>query len=103
MNITQIKSSLNLKELSLNVATNADGTPAVSVNAEGVESKWFRHWDNDNRVAVSIAEDLLLEIKGNKNLDSLGLQKEMRGGAETGIEEYTSYRIVKYTPSDHKL
>lgn len=84
MTLTQIKEKLGYSVLELN----------KSKDVEGNTTPWFRHWDNDKRVAVSIHEELLTELKKNPNQASnLGLQSEMRMGNKG---EYTSYRIVGY-------
>lgn len=90
MDILQIKDKLAIPSLQLVTAKDADGNP----------TSWMRHWDNDRRIAVSIHKDLVGEIKADKEISSLGLQKETREG-EQG--EYTSYRIVRYTPAEEVL
>lgn len=56
---------------------------------------WLRHWDNDNRVAVSIHEDTAKVLANPKERASavFGVQTEERE-AEQG--SYTSHRIVMY-------
>lgn len=88
--IAQIKSQFNILTLNLNTAKDKDGNPTM----------WMRHWDNENRVAVSLHKDLIAEIKANPSLDSLGTQIETRT-AEQG--EYKAVRIVKYTPAEETL
>lgn len=90
MTITEIKSKLNLTSLELNTAKDKDD------NA----TEWMRHWDNDNRVAVSIHKELVAEIKADSNITSLGLQSETREGTKGS---YTAYRIVKYKPAETTL
>lgn len=90
MDILQIKDKLAIPSLQLVTAKDTDGNP----------TQWMRHWDNDRRIAVSIHKDLVGEIKGDKEINSLGLQKETREG-EQG--EYTAYRIVRYTPAEEVL
>ena len=101
MNITEIKEKLGLRGLELNTATNADGTPAITINeTTGVQTKWFRHWDNEKRLSVSIAEDLMLKVIADKNTASLALQHAVR---EAAGGNYDSYRIVQYTPAEYSL
>ena len=100
MNLAQIKEKTGIPQFNLNQSTDIDGNPAVTTNADGTKTTWFRHWDDDNRVAVSIAEDLLTELKSNANIDSLGLQHEERTGSKG---KYQSFRIVKYAPAQHTL
>ena len=85
-------------ELNLNTAKDADGNPIKDAN--GKVDQWLRHWDNDNRVAVSIHVELFQEIKANRNLSSLGIQKETR---TADLGDYTAIRIVKYAPAEHTL
>ena len=90
MTLDQIKEKLDITSLELNTAKDADQN----------DTEWMRHWDNTNRVSVSIHKELVAEIKANKNIASLGLQTEERE-AEQG--KYTAHRIVKYTPSEVSL
>lgn len=90
MNLSQIKSKLNIPALELNTANDKDNKP----------TDWMRHWDNDNRVAVSIHKELVAEIKADSNISSLGLQSEEREGSKG---KYTAYRIVKYAPAEETL
>lgn len=90
MTLAQIKEKVGVNQLELNTSNDADGNP----------TDWMRHWDNDNRVAVSIHKDLVEDIKKDANIASLGLQTETRTG-EQG--DYTAYRIVKYTPAETTL
>ena len=98
MNITQIKSKLDLVTLDLNTATDKDNKPTV--DKDGNVGMWMRHWDNDNRVAVSIHKELMNEIKADSSIASLGLQFEEREGTKG---TYKSYRIVKFAPAEHTL
>ena len=88
--IAQIKAKFNILSLNLNTAKDKDGNPTM----------WMRHWDNENRVSVSLHKDLVAEIKKNPSLDSLDIQIETRH-AKQG--EYLAVRIVKYTPAEETL
>lgn len=90
MTIQDIKTQLGITSLQLNTANDINDKP----------TQWMRHWDNENRVAVSIHKELVAEIKADKTLSSLGLQKEDRTG-EKG--SYVAYRIVKYAPAEEVL
>lgn len=90
MTIQEIKTQLSIPSLQLNTAKDINDQP----------TQWMRHWDNENRVAVSIHKELLAEIKADKTISSLGLQKEERTG-EKG--SYMAYRIVKYAPAEETL
>lgn len=100
MNLAQIKEKTGIVQFNLNQSTDIDGKPAVTTNSDGTKTTWFRHWEDETRTAVSIAEDLLMELKQNANLNTLGLQYEEREGSKGS---YKSYRIVKYTPAQHTL
>ena len=90
MTLAQVKDQIGIQQLELNTAEDKDGN----------KTDWMRHWDNDNRVAVSIHKELIAEIKSNSNIASLGVQKEKRTG-EQG--DYTAIRIVKYSPAEETL
>tara|TARA_B110000902_G_scaffold248589_1_gene305832 strand:+ start:5598 stop:6689 length:1092 start_codon:yes stop_codon:yes gene_type:complete len=80
--IVGIKEKIGIKDFNfVNVKNNNQET-----------TDWFRHWDNEKRIAVSIHKNLLNEIKDNNNLDGLDLQQELREGSKGS---YTAYRIIK--------
>lgn len=56
---------------------------------------WLRHWDNENRVAVSIHEDTAKVLADPKERASavFGVQTETR---ESEQGSYISHRIVMY-------
>lgn len=90
MYLKDIKNKLGIPTFQFNTASDVDGNP----------TEWFRHWDNENRVAVSIHKELAQELKSNPSISSLGLQHEIRV-AEQG--EYQAYRIVKFEPAEFTL
>lgn len=91
MNLTQIKNDLGIPSLQLHTAQDAEGN----------NTEWFRHWDNENRVAVSIHKDLVAELKEKKNkITSLAMQTSTLTG-EQG--DYTAKRIVKYNEAEEVL
>jgi hypothetical protein len=90
MNLQEIKNKIDIQKFELNTATDKDNNP----------TEWMRHWDNDNRVAVSIHKDLVGELQADANISSLGLQTEVRTG-EQG--DYTAHRVVKYAPAETTL
>lgn len=89
MNLQQIKDALGIPALSLNTAKDKNDQP----------TDWMRHWDNDNRVAVSIHKDTVKAIQEKQEV-TLGLQTETRTGSKG---EYTAKRIVAYTPAEVTL
>ena len=88
--IAQIKAQFNILSLSLNTAKDIDGNP----------TDWMRHWDNENRIAISLHKELVAEIKADSEINSLGIQTEMREGKEG---PYKSVRIVRYSPAEETL
>lgn len=84
--LTQIKTKLGYDQFNLNTATK-DGKP----------TDWLRHWDNDNRVAVSIHKDTVAQIQANPQMNELSLQEDTRTGAKG---EYKALRIVAYKPAE---
>ena len=90
MTLEQIKSKLQLSTLELNTANDKDNKP----------TDWMRHWDNENRIAVSIHKELVEALKKDKTITSLGLQSEIREGSKG---KYKSFRIVKFAPAEETL
>ena len=90
MTLQEIKGQLGIAALELNTATDKDENP----------TEWMRHWDNENRVAISIHSELASELQADSNITSLGLQKETRTGDKG---DYIAYRIVKYAPAELTL
>jgi hypothetical protein len=90
MNLSEIKEKVGVSTLELNTSTDADNNP----------TDWMRHWDNDNRVAVSIHKDLVSELKADREITTLGLQTETRSGSKGA---YVAHRIVKYAASEAVL
>lgn len=89
MLLPEIKTALGIAQLNLNTALDANNKP----------TEWMRHWDNDNRVAVSIHKDTVAAIKADPTCN-LGIQTETRTGSQG---EYTAHRIVKYTEAEEVL
>ena len=54
MNLAEVKSALGVANLELNKSTNADGT---------VNPEWFRMWNNETRVQISIHKDVVNAIQ----------------------------------------
>lgn len=85
MNLAQVKSKIGIYTLELTTATDENGNP----------TDWLRHWDNDNRIAVSLHKDLAKELSQDPTgaIKSLAVQTVIKQG-EQG--DYTAHRIVKY-------
>jgi hypothetical protein len=90
MNLSEIKNTINIQTLNLN----------ISQDANKVDTSWLRHWDNANRVAVSIHMDTYTALKNDSTISTLEIQTEQKEGAK-GM--YTALRIVMHKPSTHQL
>jgi hypothetical protein len=88
--IAEIKNQLNYAVLNLNTANDKDNQP----------TQWLRHWDNDNRVAVSLHKDTLAKIQANPNMPNLAVQQEVKIGAQGN---YTAIRIVAVAEAEATL
>lgn len=88
--IAEIKTQLGYAVLNLNTANDKDNQP----------TDWMRHWDNTNRVAVSLHKDTLAKIKANPSMPNLALQQETKTGAQG---EYTAMRIVAVAEAEATL
>ena len=89
-NLAEIKGKLGVQSLPLN----------RGVTEAGEETAWFKHWDNDNRVAILIHEDTLAQIKANSSIDNLGINTQTKLGAQG---EYTAKYICNGEPADETL
>lgn len=87
MNIIEIKECLGYADLNLNTAMDKAGKP----------TDWFRHWDNAQRIAVSLHKDTVAAIQSDEPPTTLGLQEEVRTGAKG---DYTAKRIVMFEAPD---
>lgn len=92
MNLAQIKEELGIPTFQLNTALDADGN----------KTDWMRHWDNDNRMAISIHKDTLARLKADTNneIDSIVIQTSEKEGPQ-GI--YIANRLVIVTPAEETL
>ena len=90
MLLQEVKDQLGVSTLNLNVAKDKDNKP----------TSWLRAWDNDNRVAVSLHQETFDKLKADSTISTVGLQTETRTGAKG---DYTSHRIVIFTPATHQL
>ena len=95
MNLQDVKESLSISMFNFNSVPTTDGTPPV----------WYRHWDNANRIAVSMSIELYSELKqpeGRLTISTLSIQTEQRVAKESG-KPYTAHRIVKHKPAEATL
>ena len=90
MNIQEIKAKLGVSTLPLNQV----------VTETGERTSWFKHWDNDRRIAVLVHADTLALIKANPAMSSLGLNTQTKQGSQG---EYQAITICNYKPADETL
>ena len=90
MNIQEIKTKLGVSTLPLNQV----------VTETGERTSWFKHWDNDSRIAVLVHADTLALIKANPAMSSLGLNTQTKQGSQG---EYQAITICNYKPADETL
>lgn len=89
-NLTEIKVALNVQTINLNTV----------VTASGEKTEWMKHWDNDGRVAILVHKDTLAKIKTNPSLSTLGINTQVKQGAQG---EYTAKTIVVYAEAEESL
>jgi hypothetical protein len=92
MDIQEIKKQLGVANLNLNFSQDKDGNP----------TQWLRHWDDANRVAISLHKDTFEAIVKD-GATTLGIQTETRISTSEDPKEYTAHRIVMYTPAEFTL
>ena len=90
MNIQEIKTKLGVETLPLNQV----------VSETGERTSWFKHWNNDSRIAVLVHADTLALIKANPAMSSLGLNTQTKQG---GQGEYQAITICNYKEADVTL
>ena len=90
MNIQEIKAKLGVETLPLNQV----------VTETGERTSWFKHWDNDSRIAVLVHADTLALIKADPAMSSLGLNTQTKQGSQG---EYQAITICNYKPADETL
>ena len=89
-NLAEIKGKLGVQSINLNqVITEA-----------GEKTAWFKHWDNDNRVAILVHQDTLNQIKADAGLNTLGINIQTKQGSKG---EYIAKTICIYNPADETL
>ena len=90
MNIQEIKTKLGVETLPLNQV----------VTETGEKTSWFKHWNNDSRIAVLVHADTLALIKANPAMSSLGLNTQTKQGSQG---EYQAITICNYKEADVTL
>ena len=90
MNIQEIKAKLGVETLPLNQV----------VTETGERTSWFKHWNNDSRIAVLVHADTLALLKADPTMSSLGLNTQTKQGSQG---EYQAITICNYKPADVTL
>ena len=90
MNLAEIKGKLGVQTINLNQV----------VTETGEKTEWYKHWDNDNRVAILVHKDTLSKIKADAGLNTLGINTQTKQGAQG---EYIAKTICIYNPADETL
>jgi hypothetical protein len=90
MNLTEVKAKLGVETINLNQVSTETGE----------KTAWFKHWDNDNRVAILVHQDTLSKIKADAGLNTLGINTQTKQGAQG---EYVAKTICIYNPADETL
>ena len=93
MNIQEIKAKLGVQTLPLNQV----------VTQTGEQTSWFKHWNNDTRIAILIHADTLALIKADPAMSSLGLTAPQTKMSKASGQEYTAIYICNYKPADVTL
>ena len=91
MNIAEIKAKIGVTSIDL-----VRGSVEETVDGKVVKTptKWLRSWDNDNRIAIVLHEDVLAAIKANAT--NLIVKTEDKPAKENG-EIYRQYTICTAT------
>lgn len=83
MNIAQIKTQIGQPILNM----------ARQLDEQEVPQPWVSHWDNDNRVRVTMHDDVFNTILADKLFDKLAYKKEVVLANEKRAE-YTRYVVI---------
>lgn len=89
MTLSQIKSQLNIVSLDL----------VRSIDEKKKPTAWLRYWNNTERIAVVIHDDVVAKIKADPSIDKLALKhetKQTKTGTAVGTV-YDSYIIINAT------
>lgn len=90
MNLQEVKSKLGVQTLNLNYV----------ITEAGEKTAWLKDWDNTNRIAILMHQDVLDTIKANKAVTSLGINTQVKQGNKG---EYTAQTICIYKEADEVL
>ena len=87
MNLQEIKSKLNVQTLNFNYV----------ITEAGEKTSWLKDWNNENRIAILMHQEVLDTIKTNKAISSLGINTQVKQGSKG---EYTAQTICIYKEAD---
>ena len=93
MNIQEIKTKLGVQTLPLNQV----------VTETGERTSWFKHWDNDTRIAILVHAETLDLIKADPAMSSLDLTAPQTKMSKASGQEYTAIYICNYKAADVTL
>lgn len=99
MDINNIKSAIakaaNIQLPNLMLSRQLD----ITNNNEPTE--WLSHWDNENRVRVTMHQDVATKIKDDPTFNGLSYKKEVVAAHEVAgvgtIAEYTRFVVINPT------
>ena len=93
MNIQEIKTKLGVQTLPLNQV----------LTATGEQTSWFKHWNNDTRIAILIHADTLALIKADPAMATLGLTAPQTKMSKASGQEYIAIYICNHKAADVTL
>ena len=89
-NLVEIKKQLGVEVINLNTV----------ITEGGDKTPWLKHWDNANRVAILVHKDTLALIQSNNSLNTLGINTQVKQGAQG---EYVAKTICIYAEAEVSL
>ena len=98
MNIQEIKAAISAKVGTvigtLSMVRQFDADPVD--NTKKVITPWVSHWDNDQRVRITMHEDIMSALKADINKSDLAYKYELVKPAD----KQSYHRFVIITPKD---
>jgi len=89
-NLSEVKRELGYDVLNLNTV----------VTESGEKTAWMKQWNNNSREAILVHKDTLALIKANPSLSTLGINTQIKQGAQG---EYTAKTICIYSEAEETL
>lgn len=87
MNLSEIKLVLKKQTINFNYVTTE----------AGVKTSWLKDWNNTDRIAILMHQDVLDTIKADSTVTSLGINTQVKQGSKG---EYTAQTICIYKPAE---